>query len=470
MARFLKRSAWTFPLAAVVALIIFGFNEYSNYRASSHLTLLSQRAQVRLKLQQLLIYMADSETGQRGFLLTGRDEYLGPLKLADDRIEKNLSEISPYFVGHPTAGAIFHELSILCSQKQVELKNAIELYRVSKHDAWRHLLMTDIGKLQMDSIRANVSLLLDIEVQELDKQRSILYQSFTISRLTISSLTALGLVCLMLFLRKTKILEQTQLNYAADLAMERDKLEKQVVLRTVELTHLAKYLQTIREEEKSSLARELHDELGSLLTAAKLDMARLKRSLGEMSPELVQRMEHLGQTINAGIGLKRRIIEDLRPSSLSNLGLLAALEIHLNDFQERSGLTVLPNLQTVTLPDGADIVIYRFVQEALTNIIKHAQATQVEVTLRPDGDKVYMAVHDNGVGMPVRGGKAIGGVHGLLGMRYRIESVCGRMSIHSVLGQGTCLEAWIPTVSLAVVPHPEPVQALQQLGGQGGVA
>ena len=105
-------------------------------------------------------------------------------------------------------------------------------------------------------------------------------------------------------------------------------LEQEVAARTAQLTELAQHLQTVREDERSRLARELHDELGALLTAAKLDVARLKSRLGaSAAPRLAERLAHLNDALNGGIALKRSIIEDLRPSSLSNLGLVAALEI-----------------------------------------------------------------------------------------------------------------------------------------------
>ena len=106
--------------------------------------------------------------------------------------------------------------------------------------------------------------------------------------------------------------------------------------RTAELTDLARHLQTVREDERGFLARELHDELGGLLTAAKLDVARLRKRLDTGQPEVAERIVHLGQTLDAGIALKRRIIEDLRPSSLANLGLQRALEILCEEFAQRS--------------------------------------------------------------------------------------------------------------------------------------
>ena len=125
------------------------------------------------------------------------------------------------------------------------------------------------------------------------------------------------------------------------MAGERDRLEGEVAARTAQLKELAQHLQTMREDERSRLARELHDELGALLTAAKLDVARLKSRLGaSATPDAAERLAHLNETLNGGIALKRRIIEDLRPSSLSNLGLVAALEILLREFAARSEIAV----------------------------------------------------------------------------------------------------------------------------------
>src|SRR5206468_5393526 len=135
---------------------------------------------------------------------------------------------------------------------------------------------------------------------------------------------------------------------------ERDNLEAEVAARTAQLRELALHLQTVREDERSHLARELHDELGALLTAAKLDAARLKSRLGTMmTPEVRERMAHLNEALNNGIALKRRIIEDLRPSSLSNLGLAAALEILVREFSARMELNVQCELEPVELPASA---------------------------------------------------------------------------------------------------------------------
>ena len=212
--------------------------------------------------------------------------------------------------------------------------------------------------------------------------------------------------------------------------------------RTDELTELARHMQSAREDERARLARELHDELGALLTSAKLDAARLKRGLGEMAPEIAERLRHLNATIDQGIALKRDIIENLRPSSLSNLGLVAALEIQAREFAKRADLAVNTELQEVSLSDGAQITAYRLVQESLTNVAKYADASQVTVTLQPKGEEAYLAVQDDGRGFDVR--QVARETHGLRGMRFRVEAAGGRMAIESAPGQGTTIRAWLP--------------------------
>ncbi|MGL4809257.1 MAG: sensor histidine kinase, partial [Giesbergeria sp.] len=187
---------------------------------------------------------------------------------------------------------------------------------------------------------------------------------------------------------------------------------------------------------------ELHDELGALLTAAKLDLARLKSRIGTSGPEVKERLQHLGATLNQVIALKRRIIEDLRPSALANLGLATALEILAREFSERAGLAVHAQVDEVHLSDAAQLAVYRLVQESLTNIGKYALAHQVGVRVQQQGAQVTVRVHDDGVGFdPTTLGH---GGHGLAGMRQRIEALGGQWQVQSAPGQGTTVHAWLP--------------------------
>ena len=154
------------------------------------------------------------------------------------------------------------------------------------------------------------------------------YQTLLLNRIGVTAMTALSLLALFMYLRQTAALDRQRAEQQDVVAGRARPARGRGRARTAQLKELALHLQTVREDERSHLARELHDELGALLTAAKLDVARLKSRLGATpTPEVAERLAHLNEALNSGIALKRRIIEDLRPSSLSNLGLVAALEI-----------------------------------------------------------------------------------------------------------------------------------------------
>lgn len=230
--------------------------------------------------------------------------------------------------------------------------------------------------------------------------------------------------------------------YLAHLSAERDSLEQQVERRTSELTKLAQHLQRVREDERGHLARELHDELGGLLTAAKLDVARMRKRIDAAGVDVVERIRHLGQTLDAGIALKRRIIEDLRPSSLSNLGLQRTLEIQCSEFAQRSEIRVQAEIGDLKLDPERALAVYRVVQEALTNVAKYARATEVRVLLERVGEYAQLRVQDNGCGFDPRHVREDS--HGLTGMRFRIRSCGGDLVLRSRPGLGTTIEATLP--------------------------
>ena len=438
----LRRSVLALPLAALAALVILAINELAYRDSVRSLDQLGTRGLARVELQQLRGALVDAETGERGYLLTGRQEYLTPYENAAAAVPRSVEQLRRYFAGDAVASELMAAIRSTAEQRLSELATAIRLYDEGRHEAWHELLMSNIGLDKMERIRQLGQQLLDHESQLIRADRESVYETLRLQRIGVNAMTALSLFALILFLRQTASFDEVQRQHAAALQAERDHLETEVARRTRDLTELAGYLQSAREDERSRLARELHDELGALLTAAKLDAARLKRSLGTMSPEAEARLKHLNDTINDGIGLKRRIIEDLRPSSLSNLGLVAALEIQAREFSQRSEIPVSTDLETVAMSDNAQITVYRLVQESLTNIAKYAKASRVNVALQRDGDRARIEVRDDGRGFDPQ---AVGGTaHGLMGMRYRVESQGGSMQVRSRPGAGTTIEAWLP--------------------------
>ncbi|MHB1121339.1 MAG: sensor histidine kinase [Ramlibacter sp.] len=205
---------------------------------------------------------------------------------------------------------------------------------------------------------------------------------------------------------------------------------------------LATYLQQMRDQERGDLARELHDELGSLLTGAKLEVASLKLRLDGASDDVLARLKHLGETINSGISFSRRVVEGLHPSSLKNLGLRASLEILAREFGLRTGIATATELEDADLDEATQLTVYRVAQESLNNTSKYAKATEARIVMLNCGPEVMVTVRDNGAGFePAAVGTSS---HGLAGMRHRVGACGGQLTVSSATGRGTLLVAVLP--------------------------
>jgi signal transduction histidine kinase len=394
-----RRSAFAFPLVALAAIALLLISETSYWRATESMDELGERGAARTSLQTLHRLMLDAETGQRGYLLTGRDSYLVPYREANEEVQNTLKKLHEHFDAVPVQAARMAQLDKQVQAKLSELSTALALYDEGRQESWRALIQTDIGREQMDSIRALSEALLADESALAAVGRQDIYDTLMLTRIGIGAMTALSMLALWMYLRQTTALEAQRSEQQRAIQAERDQLEHAVTRRTAQLRELAKHLQTAREDERSRLARELHDELGALLTAAKLDAARLKSRLAPLGPEALERLAHLGETLNSGIALKRRIIEDLRPSALTNLGLVSALDILTREHAQRSGTTLATQFDAVaSLSPAAELTAYRLVQEALTNASKYAQARRIEVKVAAVDGGARITVSDDGVG------------------------------------------------------------------------
>jgi signal transduction histidine kinase len=450
---YFRRSVVAFPLAALAALAMFVISELSYQDATRALDSLGDRGKARSQLNIVAKSLLDAETGQRGYLLTDRESYLVPYQDAHETLRSAIGWLKTYYEKDPATVTLARQLVAATDEKMSELATTIELHDKGATEAWRELLLSNIGQEKMDRVRTLTEQLIAYEDTQVAVGRKGVYQTLMLNRIGVTAMAAISLLALFMYLRQTAALDRAMRDESERIASERNRLEAEVTARTLQLKELAQHLQTIREDERSHLARELHDELGALLTAAKLDVARLKSRLGSASREAIERLTHLNETLNGGIALKRRIIEDLRPSSLSNLGLVAALEILLREFGARSELTMVDELEPVDLDPAAQLTVYRLVQEALTNVVKYARATTVHVTLAPHGaSQVRVAVRDDGIGFDTSMPRIA--THGLLGMRYRVEAEGGEMRLLSTPGEGTTIEATLPA-SIEVEPDSE---------------
>ncbi len=435
------------PLAVCAAVAMLLISELS-YRYSYNSSQESLKVVATQKLiGDLHTSMLNAETGQRGYLLTGRSDYLLPYYDAVPSMEKDFNDLRIRYKNRPECLILLTNLKNLTDNKLSEMALTIALYKEARIKASMDVVLSDTGWGKMQGIREVTEALVVNEEDNFVKSQYKIGLALTLNRLGVALLTAFCLFALVLYLRKTHQLKQYQLELKKLAAQERDQLEITVLKRTHELTQLTRYLQNTREDERSRLARNLHDDLGALLTSAKLDAARIKSRVSESSTETKELFEHLVGNLNGSIALGRKIIEDLRPSALSNLGLIATLEILAREFAESSKLQVHSEFEVVELSDDTELMVYRLMQEACTNILKYAKAKSVWLSLGVQDGVVTVSVRDDGVGFDVN--KQLSASYGLLGMRYRVEAADGILNITSLPGEGTLVQAII-SVSKAV--------------------
>ena len=437
-----RSMAISLPFALLAALLLIGINEVGHKRSQDAVQAMSHGQQTRNAANRLLQSMLDAETGQRGYLLTGNEGYLEPYDKAVITVKTNLEELHTQYLHSTEDLQQFALLALAVSRKLAEMELSLRLRRQGNEDAWKFILFTDVGREHMDSIRQLAHTLIERSSRKIQEHQSQIVQSLMLSRIGIATVTAIGLLAFYMYLRQARTLQQISQREQDVLEHERERLEGLVRERTASLSELASHLQQVREDERGFLARELHDELGALLTSAKLDVARLKSKIDHQAPDIAERLKHLNETLNSGIALKRRIIEDLRPSSLSNLGLTAALEILTREHAQGAGIEVETILEAVQLTDATQLTVYRLVQEALTNISKYAMAKKVLVTVHSYPTHVTVQVRDDGAGFDPAG---VGPTsHGLAGMRHRVEAAGGRLTITSSPDSGTLISAVLP--------------------------
>ncbi len=438
----LRHNPIVFPLACLAALAMVLISESSFWQSAQGLTELREAGATRNSLQDLQQGLLDAETGQRGYLLTERKEYLLPYTQAQGRIQAALARLHEAYRDEPDSLVMLKQLHAMTQAKQSELALTISLHDRGKAASSRDMVLTDIGREKMEAIRILISQLQELENANLIQGRDSLYRTLLLSRTGMAVLSLFSLLALFMYLRQSLALSQQRQQLQDVVQREHDRLEIEVAQRTAELSELTRHLLSAREDERHRLARNLHDDLGALLTAAKLDAARIRPRLVKAAPEALDLLAHLVGTLNASVALGRSIIEDLRPSALSNLGLVAALEILTREFAEQTDIEVHCTLQAVKLPASTELMIFRLVQEATTNIAKYARARQVWVTLQQQGEHLEVSVRDDGVGFDPHA--LLKSAYGLMGMRFRVKAEGGTLTLVSSPGAGTLIRAQLP--------------------------
>jgi signal transduction histidine kinase len=414
------------------------------------------------RLEDLALRLVDAETGQRGYLLVRRPVYLDPYTAALPKIDELRREIGTHYGQRNDAQQLqsFSEVSRLIGIKLSELEQTLEAARSGRTTLALQVVGTDVGQETMEQIRGGIAAL---QAREREHTYSLMHEwqaSVQLSRAGIAAITALNIVLLALI---TRWMKRDWLR-----AHEREQeLDRLVSERTAQLANLATCLQDVSETEKTRVGRELHDELGSTLTAVKMDVAWTRTKLAPEQALLGEKLDRAARNIDQCIQVKRRIIEDLRPTTLANFGFMTAARELAVQTAERAGWRLKLELPDVdpNLSEETEIALFRILQETLNNAAKYARATTVRVSLVCDRDACAVEIEDDGIGFRPR--EVRPKASGLIGMRQRVEPHGGRFHIESKPGRGTLVRVSVPIHTQSQSPGPQASQPVPRAPEEG---
>ncbi|QJE01717.1 histidine kinase [Massilia forsythiae] len=440
-------------LLCVVCVLFLVLNGISLVRNLDELktanTRQTQADRVSARLQYVNLLVIDAESGLRGYFLSGSDTYLGPLRTAARELPQEFGGLQKLLADDPAQSKNLAQLRALVTRRIDLMHEGIQVYRQGGLPDIVAIARAQEDKSRMDEIRMQVVIMTGEQNELLAARGAAVYEQYRRAVLVGVGINLAALAVLVLFYNLIR--HGFRLRLRAEHALQRtnDGLEQLVAARTEQLSVLSRHLIRVAEDEKARLARELHDEMGANLTAIGMYLATVGEQLKPTHAEQAAMLGRARATLVDTIELKRRIIEDLRPSLLDNMGLAAAIQSYCDDFGRVTGIDCEALIDGDV--DGAGsmqaIALFRITQESLNNIAKYAQARTVIVHLAREGEALALEVSDDGVGIPpdaMRRPKS----HGLLGMRERALLLGGTLQVgRGVNGIGTSVHACVPMVA-----------------------
>jgi len=402
--------------------------------------------------------LARSVAAERGFLLTSDPKYNQSYDKAVAEVEPRLEKLRTTFAAADASLASVRDLQVLVGKRLADLSMILAIQQKDGIIAAIALTKTSVGRDAGEAIGDILKQMRDREAAEHTAAVAHWSASLTLSRwITLAGFIfytlLVGVISRLVYLdmRRRTLL-------TAELRDQKLQLEHEVEERTRELVELSTHLQNVAEREKASLARELHDELGGLLVGARMEISWIDQHLADNDPDIRLRLNRVLQNLSAGVDLKRRIIEELRPTLLDNVGLFAALRWLLKETCASAGLACVESYpeEEPRFKSEASIALFRLAQEAFSNILKHSAAKSVDISLDMDDETLLMRIADDGVGIPAGRFNAIGS-HGLASMRHRVRALGGRLDVRCPASGGTMLVVQIPTANAVLkVSEAEP--------------
>lgn len=441
-------------ITCALILIANGFSLYLNLQSLRGAnTQLAQTSRVAERLQYLNVLVLDAESSMRGYFTSGRETYLGPTRTVAAETEAEFTELEKLLAENPAQLKNLTQLRTLVRRKLALITQAIDVYRHGGLEEIVNIAKVSDERSSMDEIRLQVVIMVQEQNEMLKKRSEAFYDEYHKAIWLGMGINAVAIIVLIAFYQQVR---RSFMNRAAAeqaLQSANENLESTVEQRTEQLSVLSRHLISISEEEKVRLSRELHDEMGANLTSISMDIAAVMQQLQRTQPpmmEAAQQLKRARATLVDTVEMKRRIIENLRPSLLDNLGLCAAIESYCEEFSRMSNVPcdtdIAGHIDAIAKSRDSSLAIalFRIVQESLTNIRKYAKASHVSVTLQCAEEVLTLRVIDDGVGIasntivkPMS--------HGLLGMRERALLLGGTLTIRRGRNeQGTCIEVHIP--------------------------
>jgi signal transduction histidine kinase len=444
---------WDLTLIAcsVVTVGILAVSEFGYSRLETEHERALTGVRVYAKLGRLGRRLSDSETAERGYLLTRTESYLAPYR----RALPEIGEISRQLVEHynsagDAAGATrMRTIEAETGRMLADMDSAVVLGREGKWQAAVDLVTTHAGQARMDQIREEIEHLQEAENSRVAENVKEWKAHTQVVRVVVAAVTGVNIVLLVLLVRwlRRHWYQSQQRGVALDVLVQ---------ARTAQLAMLASHLQEINESEKSHLARELHDELGAILTASRMDISWVRGKLLPDQTTLADKLSRALRHIDQGVQAKRRIIEGLRPTTLTTFGFATAARELVAQAADQSGWQVefdVPEHDPV-LREETTIALFRILQESVNNAAKYSKTKCLRVHLEVlPGDHCTLEIEDRGIGFDA--GDVRPRAHGILGMRERVAARGGTLVVDSEPGRGTRITATIP---LAERPSDSPAR------------
>lgn len=436
---------WTLTLAVAFSLFAIFFTNFLMNQISEVSKKTVAVTDDTLIILQIKSAISQAESAQRGYLLTHRKDYLEPFESSialTHQYSKQLSMSTS--LQNPTEKALLIELVATINSKITEMELATTLQAEHQPKEALNLVNLDQGLVTMKKINEIENKLFEVEKSKLLANRTQRNERIGWAKaLIIATILILMLVISTSFkVVLAKIIEKDTVSQ--QLTIENQANEKKLLSTKRQLQTLALDVQSATERERIKLARELHDELGSILTATKMDLSWVIKKTKDVTPEVREKIARTIKYLDQGIQFKRQIVEEMHPSMIATFGIWPAIKNLIEESAERNEWQLkltMPD-EVPELNDTLGLIAYRIIQETLNNTSKYAKATQVAVEILSTADHIKIEIIDNGVGVDID--KIKPSTHGLSGMTHRVEAIGGSIQFESGEGKGMFTRAILP--------------------------